>query len=79
MFSLFFGFFLTRSGVVYLVADIVGAVSVSPASSSLPQLRHVSLVSPPGRSCLISRVRGKEGERGGIQSWGFSDKVLLFL
>lgn len=36
-----------RCGTPYLVADIVGAVRVSSASTSLPQLRHVWLVSPP--------------------------------
>lgn len=36
-------------GAVYLVADILGAVRVSATSASLPQLRHVSLDSLPGR------------------------------
>ncbi|MED6259111.1 hypothetical protein ATANTOWER_017139 [Ataeniobius toweri] len=40
---------LTSKGAPYLVADVLGGVRVSSAPASLPQLRHVSLVSPRGR------------------------------
>lgn len=75
-----------RFGSVYLVADVLGAVRVSSAAAaaSLPQLRHVSVVSPlPGTLlCHISRVRGKEGgkeKRVQVRVVLFKGKVLVLV
>lgn len=54
----------TRDGTFYLVADIVGAVRVSSASTSLPQLRHVSLVSTRTSLWHISRLPHGGREKG---------------
>lgn len=56
-------------GTFYLVADIVGAVRVSSASTSLPQLRHVSLVSTRTSLWHISRLQHGGREKGVKCRW----------
>lgn len=73
----------SRYGALYLVADILGAVRVSSASASLPQLRHVWLVSATGDVNVSHKPTPGEGRREGegdkiLEFFFFSDKVLDF-
>lgn len=68
---------------IYLVADIVGAVRVLSAPASPPQLRHVSLVPPPGRDVTVSHkptpgARREGGKERGREKEGIKFPEFLF-